>query len=916
MGPQSQRLVGSIKKCKQRATNRNKKRKVAPLAFKDGVVFVPDEHCKVCLSRKQKEAGRDVNVPKRAHHRLCPLNRSNQHKKSRLLTDYMLLNGSTGQVSAPRAVVFGANEVPKVSTTTAPELGNHQVLTTDLVNPNGQTNQAKTRPTVTPDGFFDCRDREVDLATDIRLELESRMKLVTDGTNYEWAAKISCPIAISLAIDYLVGTFTHRRPKDDSGNLPQSPEFQRALGNYNKLFPTRTLEFRFPPDLTGPGNPPSPLYHQVEGEAFMYLDWHLAFPGTKLPCPDCHCAAHPPATPSFLSHERTNWSKSHTLFPIWGTSGTPTWLVVMWYSCGVCKARVRGNDGRLLQLLPDHVRRTYPVPPRYATGLYHLHKIIVEVIESNLKTYANADFVSSHLHRRQGRKYCDKVATYLSQEAVKSFVDFDDFIGNTRPPSGSSLRALYEEAEYSPLTPYGISNVERYHRELQAVNVGETDILAFDHTFAALKCYGNLPNAKAIFTGMKGNTKEVVSLGIVPSTSLSDAAHLLQKSFSARQKFLPAVVYTDTCPHGKDFWEALFGPRVETKLGLFHFIHRIVDTMDNKSELFWDAMVKLKSAIYTYHAGDEAALFEALKDGSFSRSNKQYTDQEIDQMRCSKQWKANCEPYLRKAFRTEQDAKTRLTSWIGQFEFQTDHKGRAVFSHVTPKVTREQVSKIKHVLDSENAVTYHPIPPGPRTQHNLVKWASNRPESSLERFHGLLAHFANCGSSTRLADALCLRGTAEYNVACRLRAHNRSERNDGQIITTPRYLENSPVFLDHSLLEWLNSKATARNLAKPFRFVTPTTNNNGEVFLSSYLEQQLVRNDHLPALPGPQLCQCLECDRVRFENPVNMTLERPSHQDSVETEFDDDNNVSTLEANIEGENDLPVQVPMVPTWQQ
>ena len=106
------------------------------------------------------------------------------------------------------------------------------------MNPNGQTNQAKTRPTVTPDGFFGCRDREVDLATDIRLELESRMKLVTDGTNYEWAAKISCPIAISLAIDYLVGTFTHRRPKDDSGNLPQSPEFQRALGNYNKLFPT------------------------------------------------------------------------------------------------------------------------------------------------------------------------------------------------------------------------------------------------------------------------------------------------------------------------------------------------------------------------------------------------------------------------------------------------------------------------------------------------------------------------------------------------------------------------------------------------------------------------------------------------------------------------------------------------------
>ena len=225
MGPQSQRLVGSIKKCKQRATNRNKKRKVAPLAFKDGVVFVPDEHCKVCLRRKQKEAGRDVNVPKRAHHRLCPLNRNNQNKKARLLTDYLLLNGSTGEVSAPRAVVFGQKQVPKVTREVAPELGNAEVRTTDLVDPTNQVNQATTRPQVTPDGFFDCREREVDLATDIRLELDSRMKLVTEGTDYKWATKSSCPIAIGLAIDYLVGSFTHRRPKDaSSGDCGKSPD--------------------------------------------------------------------------------------------------------------------------------------------------------------------------------------------------------------------------------------------------------------------------------------------------------------------------------------------------------------------------------------------------------------------------------------------------------------------------------------------------------------------------------------------------------------------------------------------------------------------------------------------------------------------------------------------------------------------
>ena len=153
---------------------------------------------------------------------------------------------------------------------------------------------------------------------------------------------------------------------------------------------------------------------------------------------------------------------------------------------------------------------------------------------------------------------------------------------------------------------------------------------------------------------MKGSTKEVISLGIVPTTSLQDASHLLVQSKLHRATFKPSVVYTDTCPHGKEFWEALFGPQVETKLGLFHFVHRIVDTMNNKSELFWEAVVALKSAIYTYHSLDEAALLESLKDGSFSKSNKKHTDEEIHQMRFSRQWKANCEPFLRKVFRTEE----------------------------------------------------------------------------------------------------------------------------------------------------------------------------------------------------------------------------------------------------------------------
>ena len=567
----------------------------------------------------------------------------------------------------------------------------------------------------------------------------------------------------------------------------------------------------------------------------------------------------------------------------------------MWYECPVCRGRVRGDEGRLLQLLPDNIRQTYPVPPRYACGGYHLHKDLVDVLEASMKTYANADFVSSLLHRKQGKRYTDKCSSYLCQEIVESFCNFDDFIGSTRPPNGQSLRALYEEAEYSLLTPYGYSQVERYQRELQQVEVGESDIVAFDHTFAALKCYSDLPGAKAIFTGMKGSTQEVVSLGIVPSTSLADAAHLLQQSKLRRTLFRPSVVYTDTCPHGQEFWQTLFGHQVETKLGLFHFIHRIVDTMDNRCEFFFDAIVALKNAIYTYNASDEAALLESLKNGTFSKAKRKYDDEEIHQLRRSKQWKANCEPFLRKNFRPLGTAQDKLTEWIGRFEGQYDSKGRSVFSFQTARATREQMSKLKHVHDSERADAYRPVPPGPRSTHQLTKWASNRPESSLERFHGQLAHYANCGSRSSLADALCLRGTAEYNVACRLRARKRGERNDGIDDGNPRYLDNLPVFLDHALLQDLNSKAAAKSLSPPFRNVDKTTANNGEVFLAQYFRQQLARNENSPAPKGPVLCSCLDCTEVRLEDIVGGLNGPPDPEEPGILGLSDSNdNVSLL----------------------
>ena len=148
-------------------------------------------------------------------------------------------------------------------------------------------------------------------------------------------------------------------------------------------------------------------------------------------------------------------------------------------------------------------------------------------------------------------------------------------------------------------------------REIQSVRVEIGDTVALDHTFQTLKNY-NLPGSKALFTMNKGSTKEIVALVIVPSTSTKDISHLLTKIIKSQLNFKPSVLYTDTCPASQDLYLSILGKTTTMRLGLFHLMHRIVDTMDNKCELHHKVLAKLKECFYTYHPTDEAALIAAF----------------------------------------------------------------------------------------------------------------------------------------------------------------------------------------------------------------------------------------------------------------------------------------------------------------
>ena len=276
------------------------------------------------------------------------------------------------------------------------------------------------------------------------------------------------------------------------------------------------------------------------------------------------------------------------------------YAVVMNYKCPQCQSNFAANDGKLLSSLPTYLRCMYPVNPIYATGGFHITEALSQLLENLMVTYANGDFVSKMLYQEMGREYTRKVATYLSLSPTRDFAGEREYESGIFPPSGKSLRELYEKAQQSTFTHYGYSHADRCEREVQSVQVGEKDLSAIDWTDAVARNF-ILPGVKAAFDMNKGSTKETVTLGLVKSVSVSEISHMITQCIRRRTKFKPRILYSDTAPHNTTFWKRLFGPQLLVRLGLFHLLHRITDTLDSKCGAYWSALVSLKACFYGRH---------------------------------------------------------------------------------------------------------------------------------------------------------------------------------------------------------------------------------------------------------------------------------------------------------------------------
>lgn len=858
MGIQSQNREGAIKACKKRATQRKGKArpKYHQSAVPGGTIFISWQHCKVCKAeRLLLIKGEKITIPHRAHHVRCPRNRttrgasatkvaSERDSISLMLTNRAGLNTPLGrQLNAQMPSVNFLRPYPLLNPPRRPPPAPKPRSEVVDLETNGsgfeQATQIENPPSI----------REV---IDERIDAYKK-----DQNKYPYLGTCKYPMALTCAIGYIVKAFEHMKPKATQAPLPSSSDFIEAISRYHKYFPPGVCSFQFPPDIVGGNKPPSPHYHSIVGESFLYIDWKLIDPSLELYCLKC-VEEGTPKTDCWLQHERTNWSKNKALFPIWTATGRPTLAVVMQYKCMKCGVILGANDGRVLAILPAAVRAIYPTDPKYSTGTFHFHLDLSDDLEALMKTYANARFVGNKLYQKLGLQYTRKVDSYLSLKPAQDYVSFLEFRRGISPPNYKAIGFYFTQACYSSLTPYGYSQVDRITREMQNVQVSNSDMIACDWTFQAIKNF-NLPGAKAIFTANVGKTNEIFTLAIVASTAISQVSHMLVEILQKRENFNPKVLYHDTCPNNQDFFKALFGANIDIRLGLFHLLHRIVDTLDNKCDWYWKALVSLKKTVYKYNDDNYASLLTSLGDGSFDMKGKKYTPREIDDLRHSKRWRERCDPFLKKEIKSGPVIGQAIEEWIVEFKDKSDSMGRSLFTRNTEKIAREQVKKVQWVADPSGVPVYRKIPAGKKSKHQLPKWLSNRPESGLEKFHQFLAHMANTGSGRELADALTFAGTGDHNIKARWREHVNKAKLEGREIPGTVELEGEPPFWDHSYLYLLNRRAESLGLQPIFDFVTPPSDDNGEVFLSEYFEQQKRQNETVGCDKGTKFCNCRIC---------------------------------------------------------
>lgn len=655
-----------------------------------------------------------------------------------------------------------------------------------------------------------------------------------------------------------------------SNSIPENENTLKVMNRYQQLFPPGKLYFEIP--QASKMDEPNPLYHAIEDFRLYFVFWEINFPNIYLPCTKEICNGE-------LIHQRSDMSKGQQLFPIF-ESGRPTsWCVVQNYKCNVCKKQVKSNNGELLHRLPPHIAQSYPVNPCYANNQQsHLSRHTTNELDDVMVTNGSATAFSRSLYWRLNQEYVRRVESYFSQckflktKNTKPYVKHSEWIC-TYVPNAEKLREVYELAQRSNLTSSGVSEYDRYTREIQGV--GSKVAFAQDHTVEVTKNYLKScgASAKACWTCCS-ETGEVASAVLVLDTKASQYAHAAEQ-VARRINFRPKVMYADTWPNLEAFWKMILGPNVTGRLGLFHFMNRIIRTLRETHPDYQVSIWKLRQCFWNFDTVDYEKVVLALTTGTLGRTNYKYSLEEIQAMQINGLWKQRYEKWMRKKLLSPELMVENLDAWWIRFKV-TNSEGEApgrgrlslddktLFTADTRKAVinaKKSCAYIGDLLDLEDMYTI--LPPSPHTKHGLQEFVCHRAESKLESFHGPLSNFGNTGMKWSLADVLHLAGTARYNCVIRQKIAY-TFFTDKQKKEIPTCFAQVPPFLNHHALANINKVAIECGVKEvPFKNLTALPNDNGERFFSEYFAQQKERNfaadSSMNVMSSNDRCKCSNC---------------------------------------------------------
>ena len=885
MGCQSQRRNNQTKRAKslaQHQTKSTKKKKEArrlnQLTLEKKKAFEEDRDCRICSAKRL-----GIKPPKRSHHEFCTKNSKTKgipdHLVEALREEERLKKEATREVTF-KPIIMSQEEFNlffQLNNKTVCEASNEATTITsadiELSSKRGGRKNCVARTTSLINNKVVSSVGSADYVF-MRSVLDKYKEVAPDTS-------ISCPkMVYALA-------------KTIAENCLEKKRNLSSLKAY-----MRNMEFCVP-EVRDNNNA---LWDSIVGQKLYIVDWGLFLPeefqalGIKCPkCKDCT-----------LKRDRTNLSKTKSLFPIFNLGGAPHYALVTNYYCPECKVTHAGNDGALINMLPSHFQKWYPVEAKWARGAQHLDLTATTVFEELLITHGNGDLCSRWLYSAINRDYRKRLTSYLSfcdstHQKAQDYPKKDGEWLTRFPPLGETIRKAYLEASMSTWNPWRTSDKERHTREIQAVQC--QICFAQDHTHQVVKNYPKRLQAEALWD-ICNEHGEVALAILVRSTETKHFAHALIQ-LTKRPNFKPSIMYSDTWPHKQSFWEELLrdknGRKLKGRLGLFHFIQRIVKTLRKNHIDFGHAIRDLLDALYDYDDRDFNKLVTALKDGTMSSTGEKLSDKEIVEMRQTKQFRTRYGKHLRKRIRRKETIITKLEEWKCKYKVTASEGSGA--ARVDPRTQQtlftmdthlaiENCKKKAEYLSDPLPVSemYREIKPGPNSKHGLSEWISYRGESKLESWHDNLAHFANGGMHEDLSDVINLCGTARYNKQIRLKIRLASASMEERNTKMPAAWESVVSHFNHQELAFINKLAVRCGASKPFDWVEDLPPDNGERFFSEYLPiQKQIQQTWPVAFLSNDHCPCNECNEPTEDATNNETmLECDDDDDEISNREDSD----------------------------